>query len=260
MAIAYRSTPKRKPAKNRADVILTREDFEDAVSAINITLADLAKQTGINRQYLSEFKCGDRNLRPEHLKKLRDFFESQGVEFFEIEADDEADFEVEGEDAATDRRPRKPAAYATQVFPLPTIVAQVDVALTPEEREAAQRQLDAIVRENDRQLAMDVDSVALCMFGCDDITKELRRGLTLEAVLRRVLDGSFAARWQKAEPKTQAELIARQYLGGLSADPEQPTPAASSEDAESLAANASAMAAGETGAKKPSTFLELYGS
>lgn len=53
MAIAYRSTPKRKPAKNRADVILTREDFEDAVSAINITLADLAKQTGINRQYLA---------------------------------------------------------------------------------------------------------------------------------------------------------------------------------------------------------------
>ncbi|MBI3524655.1 MAG: helix-turn-helix transcriptional regulator [Betaproteobacteria bacterium] len=97
MAIQYRSTPKRKATDRGASAILTREDFEDAVAAVNMTLADIAKATGINRQYLSEFKCGDRNLRPDACQTLRDFFEAKGVEFVDTEPDD--DFEAEGEDS-----------------------------------------------------------------------------------------------------------------------------------------------------------------
>lgn len=97
MAIQYRSTPKQKPADRGASAILARDDFGDAVAAVNMTLADIAKATGINRQYLSEFKCGDRNLRPDACQILRDFFEAKGVEFVGAEPEDE--FEAEGEDA-----------------------------------------------------------------------------------------------------------------------------------------------------------------
>jgi hypothetical protein len=77
MAIQFRSTPKHTPRDRTVDAILSKEDFEDAVAAVNMTLADIAKQTGVNRQYLSEFKCGDRNLRAEMRQTLRDFFEAR---------------------------------------------------------------------------------------------------------------------------------------------------------------------------------------
>lgn len=61
--------------------ILSRADFDQAVVTLRLNVSDVAKETGIPRTYLSEFRNGDRRLRPEHQAKLRDFFESKGVEF-----------------------------------------------------------------------------------------------------------------------------------------------------------------------------------
>lgn len=116
MAIQFRSTPKRPQRDRTVDAILSKEDFEDAVAAVNMTLADIAKQTGINRQYLSEFKCGDRNLRAEMRQKLREFFEGKGVEF--VDADAGAD---DDDDTPTGTRPTRKASALAGVFPSPSI-------------------------------------------------------------------------------------------------------------------------------------------
>ena len=41
----------------------------------------MAKVTGIPRSYCSEFRNGDRQLRPEQLTKLKNYFESKGLVF-----------------------------------------------------------------------------------------------------------------------------------------------------------------------------------
>lgn len=69
--------------------VLRREDFSDALVSLRTTLAEVSKATQIPRSYLSEFRAGDRRLRPEQLAKLRDHFESQGVEFEDADDDSE---------------------------------------------------------------------------------------------------------------------------------------------------------------------------
>jgi len=61
--------------------VLSRADFDEAVVRLRLNVSDVAKATGIPRTYLSEFRHGDRKLRPEHLGKLKDFFEEKGIEF-----------------------------------------------------------------------------------------------------------------------------------------------------------------------------------
>jgi transcriptional regulator with XRE-family HTH domain len=61
--------------------VLSRADFDEAVVKLRLNVSEIAKETGIPRTYLSEYRNGDRKLRPEHQGKLRDYFESKGVEF-----------------------------------------------------------------------------------------------------------------------------------------------------------------------------------
>lgn len=61
--------------------ILSRADFDDAIVKLRLNVSEVAKQTSIPRSYLSEFRNGDRVLRPEHQAKLRDYFEAKGIEF-----------------------------------------------------------------------------------------------------------------------------------------------------------------------------------
>lgn len=223
MAIQFRSTPKRAQRDTSADAILSRQDFEDAVAAVNMTLAEIAKQTGVNRQYLSEFKCGDRNLRAETLQKLRDFFESKGVEFvdaMELEVDDD---------------------YVDDDAPIAT--------LTVTDRKAVLRELDSVVQKNNFQLATAIEYHFAFP---DDLTgksarvqNELDQGLAAEAILRRKLAGTFKARNAKAKATTHADLVAQKYLhclpvAGSATDPE---PLANSSDENSVADAASAGAA-----------------
>ena len=61
--------------------ILSRQDFDQAIIRLRLSVSEVAKETNVPRAYLTEFRNGDRQLRPEHLAKLRDYFESKGVEF-----------------------------------------------------------------------------------------------------------------------------------------------------------------------------------
>ncbi|MBI3916249.1 MAG: helix-turn-helix transcriptional regulator [Betaproteobacteria bacterium] len=81
--------------------ILSRADFDEAVVKLRLNVSDVAKETSIPRTYLSEFRNGDRTLRPEHLAKLRDYFESKGIEF-----DDDAADNSPGDDEVASPHPR----------------------------------------------------------------------------------------------------------------------------------------------------------
>jgi transcriptional regulator with XRE-family HTH domain len=63
--------------------IFTAADFAAALQAMRTNVAEVAREVGINRQYLSEFRAGSRNLQPDLLKRLREHFEAQGLEFDE---------------------------------------------------------------------------------------------------------------------------------------------------------------------------------
>lgn len=71
--------------------ILSRADFDEAVVTLRLNVSDVAKETSIPRTYLSEFRNGDRKLRPEHQAKLKDFFESKGIEFDSDDDDEPGD-------------------------------------------------------------------------------------------------------------------------------------------------------------------------
>jgi hypothetical protein len=60
---------------------LTRYDLDQAVIALRLNISEVAKDTGVPRTYISEFRNGNRRLLPEHQAKLRDYFEGMGVEF-----------------------------------------------------------------------------------------------------------------------------------------------------------------------------------
>lgn len=70
----------------KQDHILTRQEFDEAVVRLRLSVSEVSKDTGIPRTYLSEFRNGDRKLRPENLAKLRDYFEGKGLEFEEEQA------------------------------------------------------------------------------------------------------------------------------------------------------------------------------
>lgn len=248
MAISFRSTPKRIPRDDSADAILSRQDFEDAVAAVNMTLADIAKQTDINRQYLSEFKSGTRNLRAEMRQTLREFFEAKGVEFVATEPDD---------DAAQETLPTRAASAEVLVFPRPAFTLNIAADLPAADREAALSELDAIVRENDRLLLIEMEYASFSLNasalsgGAAAINEELRQGLTYEALLRRVLAGSFKARHAEGQAATHADLIAQQLLQRLPAgEPTDPEPLVESSPEHSVA---EAAAAGTAGGEGPST-------
>lgn len=61
--------------------ILTRQEFDEAIVKLRLNVSEVSKEVGIPRSYMSEFRNGDRQLRPEMLGKLKDYFESKGIEF-----------------------------------------------------------------------------------------------------------------------------------------------------------------------------------
>lgn len=77
-----------KPTKPSAP--LTAADFAAALQAMRTNVAEVAREVGINRQYLSEFRAGSRNLQPELLQRLREHFEAKGIAFDDSDQGDEA--------------------------------------------------------------------------------------------------------------------------------------------------------------------------
>jgi len=69
--------------------LFTAADFAAALQTVRTNVAEVAREVGINRQYLSEFRAGSRNLQPELLQRLREHFEAKGLAFDESGQGDE---------------------------------------------------------------------------------------------------------------------------------------------------------------------------
>ncbi len=60
---------------------LTQQDFGDALETLRVSVSEVAKETGIPRNYLSDFRNHGTPMRREYVAKLRDYCEQQGLEF-----------------------------------------------------------------------------------------------------------------------------------------------------------------------------------
>lgn len=67
--------------------VLTREDFEAALVTLRLSVSEVSRESGIPRHVVSHFRNYGDGLKPEQAAKLRDWLESQGVEFTDEEVD-----------------------------------------------------------------------------------------------------------------------------------------------------------------------------
>jgi hypothetical protein len=91
----------------KKQTILTHEDFTAALEDLRLTVAEVARDTGIGRSVLSQYRNHGEGLRREQLAKLRDYLEDKGVEFAEAK-----------EEPATTAQGAQPVAAASPIHPL----------------------------------------------------------------------------------------------------------------------------------------------
>lgn len=58
-------------------VVLSKEDFETALVELRLSVSEVARETGIPRQYISHFRTYGDGLKPEQIAKVRDFLEGR---------------------------------------------------------------------------------------------------------------------------------------------------------------------------------------
>lgn len=61
-------------------VLLSKEDFENALVELRLSVSEVARETGLPRQYISHFRTYGDGLKPEQVAKVRDFIESRLAE------------------------------------------------------------------------------------------------------------------------------------------------------------------------------------
>src|SRR5258708_7390675 len=121
---------------------LSRADFDQAVVRLRLNVSEVAKETGIPRTYLSEFRNGDRKLRLEHQAKLRDYFEGKGIEF---DSDDDAS----DDDAPASPHPRLKTTSAPRCyFPIADSVSDDVIARALDMMEENDAELVALFKQN----------------------------------------------------------------------------------------------------------------
>lgn len=127
--------------------ILPRADFDEAVVTLRLNVSEIAKETGIPRTYLSEFRNGDRKLRPEHQAKLRDYFEARGVVFDEAREPEPP--ATAGDDPALSLHPRVQAVQGIRLhFPIADTVPAEIVNKAVEMMEDADARLAVLLKES----------------------------------------------------------------------------------------------------------------
>ena len=186
---------------------LSRADFDEAMVRLRISVSEVAKETGIPRTYLSEFRNGDRKLRPENLAKLRDYFESKGVEF----ADEPANDAGQGDASAKPATPNARMVAVQSVrfcFPIADNVPDDVVAKVMDQIEEGDARLVALFKTKvDRNSGL---------FGDGDFTEEFSASLqeafailAANYILFRQLRGwsAFGVKPVTEDPQTLRDVL-----------------------------------------------------
>jgi transcriptional regulator with XRE-family HTH domain len=191
---------------------LSRADFDEAMVRLRLSVSEVAKETGIPRTYLSEYRNGDRKLRPENLAKLRDYFEAKGIEFDDPEPTSAEPPEVPAGKGITPH-PRLVAVQSVRFcFPLAESVPDDVVAKVMDQIEEGDARLLALFKENiERESGL---------FGPGDFTDEftamLQEAFSILAsnyVLSRMLRGwtAFGVKPVTDDPKTLRDVLAETF-------------------------------------------------
>lgn len=143
--------------------VLSRADFDEAVVKLRANVSEIAKETGIPRTYLSEFRNGDRMLRPEHLAKLRDYFEGKGLEFADADP-------VPDRESPSAPHPRLKAVEGVRCyFPIADTVSDDVIARAMDAMEENDARLVTLLKQ---QVARDDG-----LLGSGDFTDETKAAL-----------------------------------------------------------------------------------
>ena len=65
--------------------VLTKEDFETALVTLRLSVSEVSRESGVARHIVSHFRNYGDGLKPEQAAKLRDYFESKGLEFTNVQ-------------------------------------------------------------------------------------------------------------------------------------------------------------------------------
>lgn len=191
---------------------LSRGDFDEAMVRLRLSVSEVAKETGIPRTYLSEYRNGDRKLRPENLAKLRDYFEGKGIEFDDVAS-------AGGEPAAASvpqgitPHPRLVAVQSVRFcFPLADTVPDDVVAKVMDQIEEGDARLLALFKE---QIEREDGFFAEGEF-TDEFTAMLQEAFSILAsnyVLSRMLRGwsAFGVKPITEDPQTLRDVLAETF-------------------------------------------------
>lgn len=164
-------------------LVLSKEDFEEAIVSLRLSISELARETGIPRQYLSHFRSYGDGLKPEQVAKVRDYLEAKLAENG-MALEDLGD-ETEAED--------EPASQAAPTF------SDLD------NREDMARAL-LCVRHFALSPALDCDQITAALERMDANDQKIR------AILAKPVQTSFFSPWGE---ETQNDL---QEVYGLMAE------------------------------------------
>lgn len=181
-------------------VSLTYQQSHAARAVLTLSQKNVIDQTGIQAYKLKQFEAKKYRLDAIEQKKLRDFYESQGVDFDEIDETIRAQQDAENE-ASNQQRGITPSAGAGFLISDEVTQNQVDNVLDRME-------------ENDARIAELIGTAYKTgFFGSSDESEATLRelfGLLAEShLLFRFLQGKNVIEPAKKEPKTVGDMLAQ---------------------------------------------------
>lgn len=219
--------------------ILTKEDFEAALVELRLSVSEVSRESGLPRHIISHFRNYGDGLKPEQAAKLRDYFESRGVEFT-----NEGELEPEKTPATTGNQPfTLPEDGLTRRSAIAFRHFFIDERLTDEQIEEAASRFEGNYDQVAELLGHDLKTGFASDDYDEDTENKLRELWGLLAglgVLILHMQGRFVVNVIPSEgkPKTLGDLLTSVYrdiVAGLN-DPEKlGEPTASEEQEESEA-------------------------
>ncbi|BCM23826.1 helix-turn-helix domain-containing protein [Methyloradius palustris] len=216
----------------KKEYALTRAEFDEAIVTLRLNVSEVSKETNIPRSYMSEFRNGDRQLRPEHLAKLKDYFESKGIVF---------------EDS-----PPEPASHPPATLPNAPPLAAAPYKFLPvylDVDQPAVIKTQGVIQDNDARLAVLLQQTASRDDGffsesefSEDTQEALQEVFTLMAanyVLWRSLSGwpALGLSASGADPQTIKDIVFETFREALvkaglfrDAPPDEPDEEAETEE------------------------------
>lgn len=218
--------------------VLTKEDFEQALITLCLSISEVARETGIPRHVVSHFRNYSDGMKPEQVAKLRSYLESKGVEFTD-KKETPASKQSTGEQPSSQQPLKLPYILSDDGLTQRTALACrhffVDERLTEDQLKEAGKRIEESFNQAKELMGVELGSGFVDDYDEDTDTKlrELwghlaRIGLVSLHLQGRILvnQDRLSVEEDRPAPKTFGDLLSDTYrdaVAGLSANdqPEQ---------------------------------------